>query len=643
MPARRRLILLAAAAWLAASPPAAAAPRLHPLSGSSAVVQRDRPVVVRGEADPGEYLTVRFAGAERPVRADRAGLWSVSFPAMKAGGPHRIRVTGAAGATATADDILVGDVWLCSGQSNMEFSVSQSTSGPAEARAAADPRLRLITIPQRSALTPQREVPGDVRWQRADPASVGDFSGACYFMVRDLRARQRVAVGAIDASLGGTAIRAWMSERSARAAGAEAEAQLLALYRSDPSDAAERFGELWGRWWRSRTGDAPGSEPWRASRRLAWKPMPSIAFWEQWGDPAFAAFNGVMWARHRFTLSAAQAAQPATLSLGVIDEIDHAFVNGVGVGSSHDWSTPREYPVRENLLRAGDNEILVYLRDNWAAGGFQGPAERLKLVFADRSEKALGREWAYALVAETVGEPPLPPWDTKSGIATLYNGMIAPLGAIGLKGVAWYQGESDTQSPGYDRRLAGMMHSWRDQFAKPDLPFLIVGIAGWGKAVATPIESGSARLRDEQRRAAAADAAAAFVPVVDLGDQADLHPPNKQDVGRRLALAARAVAYRRGGDIAPQPLRARRTAGGVRIEFSEPVTAEGGPPGGFELCGPTTGSCRQAGARTDGAAVVIETDARPATRVRYAWSDFPTIGLRDAARLPVPTFEMPID
>jgi sialate O-acetylesterase len=642
---KRRTLILAAA--LAATP-AAAAPKLDTLFSDHAVLQRGRPIAIWGTADPRENLTVSLDGQSVAARAGKDGRWSATLPARAAGGPYRLSVTGANNSIAAAEDVLVGDVWLCSGQSNMEFALKAALNGANEVQAANDPQVRILTVPQRTAMAPEASLPADGRWAAVSPESAADFSAACWLMVRELKRDQKVPFGAIDASWGGTRIRPWMDEAAARAGGGAEDAELLSLYRRDAPAAARSFGQQWGAWWRSRSGDAPGQEPWNASERLQWKPFPSIGFWESWGDPAFAEFNGFVWARRKVTLTAEEAKSGGTLSLGVIDDLDQSFVNGVGVGSQFSWSNPREYTLAPGVLKAGENEILVNIGDSWAFGGFQGPAERLKITLGNGIVKPLGEGWEYSVVPAAYGNSPRAPWDSHAGLSTIYNGMIAPLGSYGLTGVAWYQGEADVGLPGYNKRLAGMMTSWRRQFAAPGLPFLIVSLANFGARAAEPRASGWAELRDEQRRAAAADRHAALVVAMDLGEVADIHPPNKQELAHRLARAARALAY---GGTAPssgaEAQRARREGQGVVVEFTGVTgtlqTLSSAHASAFELCAETQASCRWAEASAQGNIVRILADGKPATRVRFAWGESPITNLYDAAMLPAGPFELPIE
>jgi sialate O-acetylesterase len=282
----------------------------------------------------------------------------------------------------------------------------------------------------------------------------------------------------------------------------------------------------------------------------------------------------------------------------------------------------------------------MFVRDNWSNGGFQGPASKIKIAFDRLGEQALGEGWEISVAPERIGEPILAPWDGQAGLGTLYNGMIAPLGALQLRGIAWYQGEADVGKAGYDRRLAAMMANWRSQFRDKDLPFLIVGLAGWGKPVAAPVESGWAALIDEQRKAVAVDKRAALVSAIDLGDWNDIHPANKQEVGRRLALAADSIVYRvPGGRVGPSVLEVKREGAAVIVRLSKPLQVLGGGQAtGFQLCS-GRGSCRFAVATVQGSDVLIGGATAADQRVRYAWADYPIVNVYDADLLPLPVFE----
>ena len=288
---------------------------------------------------------------------------------------------------------------------------------------------------------------------------------------------------------------------------------------------------------------------------------------------------------------------------------------------------------RAGVLHAGVNEILVNIFDGSGAGGFAGPAERFHLTFADGAVKPLGEGWQYS-VANVHDAPPRAPWDEAMGFSFIYNGMIAPLGDYGLSGVAWYQGESDVGAPGsYADRLAAMMATWRRQLGRPDLPFLIVSLANFGPFAIHPVESGWAALREQQRLAVARDRHAALAIAMDLGERLDIHPGNKQELGRRLARGARVLAYGSHESVGPEVARATRGPGGIVVDFSGVTGALHSWSANFvtalELCGDTPQSCRYAQGVAEGRTVRIADDGRPATRVRYGWADSPVTNLYD--------------
>lgn len=634
MLARSSLILTG---FLASS--AVAAPTISPQFGDHAVVQRGVPILIRGTAAAGEQLAVNFAGASEQATADSKGTWQATFPAHAAGGPYSIEITGSDG-TAKSVDIMVGDVWLCSGQSNMEYPLPRAM-GYGEAQAETDTNLRLAKVPHQLANVSKAYFSNSWSWNVASP-DVKDFSAACYFMVHELRASENVPIGAIDDSWGGTPIRAWMNEAAVRSSGGGEAAAAADLYRRDSAAALREFGRLWASWWRSKTGDQAGHEPWIASSRLSWKTAPSLTYWDNWG-PQWKNWIGSAWLRERVNLTAAEAKQAATLSLSAVDDLDQTFVNGMTVGGRNDPANPRSYPIPKGLLKPGENEIMVFVRNLWGQGGFTGPADKFALTFADGHTKPLTQGWEYSRIAGSVGDPPVAPWEGPSGISTIYNAMVAPLGPLQLKGVAWYQGEADVGTPGYDLRLAAWMSNWRAQFGNPNLPFLIVGLAGFGKPGSQPVESGWASLINEQRLAVERDRFAALVSAIDLGNPRDIHPSDKEEVGRRLALAAHMLVYRDGGAIGALPVSAVRQGNGLIVTFTKPLKViSSANADAFELCGSASGSCRYANARAENNKVIIALDGQPVTRIRYGWADYPIVNLYDADMLPAPVFEIPV-
>lgn len=643
-----RPALLAATALLttAMGSAALAAPKLDGLLADHAVVQRNRPIVISGEAVAGEPVTVVLAGQGAQTRAQRDGKFRVTLPPLPAGGPYDLMVMAPSGTT-PIHDVLIGDVYLCSGQSNMELPVERAQDAGGAIMGPGDDQLRLVTVAKVTANTPLDRFAQQPAWAAAGPKTIGGFSAACFYMVRELRKVAHVPIGAIHSSWGGSQIAAWMGEDAQRAVGHGAQVDLLKLYARDPAAAGRAASLDWERWWRGKTGDTPGHEPWQPDAALDWRPVPKIDFYETWGVPELQSYLGMLWYQKTVTLSAAQARQMATIAIGAIDDADRTWINGKPVGGRGGWDA-RLYTVPAGTLVAGRNVITVNVENAYATGGMPGPADAMKLTFADGSVVPLGAEWRYALAKRPGGTSPRVPWDEITGAGTIYNAMIAPLGQIGLAGVAWYQGESDTDIPGYADRIKALIAEWRRQFAAPQLPFALVSLAGFGTPATRPGESGWAQVRDDQRRVAQEDGHSAVALAIDLGDPLDIHPGEKHEIGRRLARAMGALAYSQSEPASgPQVGTASRdAAGGVTVTFTGVTgalhTRSAAQAIGFELCGADAGSCRYAVATASGDHVAIAGDGHPIARVRYAWADFPVVNLVDDAQLPAGPFELAV-
>lgn len=624
------------------------APLLHAMFQDHAVLQRDRPIRIRGVARPDAEVAVRLAGQRATTSADAAGAWEVELPPLPAGGPHVLVATSGDDRQAV-EDVLVGDVWLCSGQSNMELPVWRSLDARAEIEGAHAPTIRLFTVPQHASATPLATFAGAAHWQAVTPDTLRDFSAACFYFARELQKSVDVPMGLVSAAWGGSRIQAWISAEGLRAAGRhDAALEILATYADDPVSAAARWGRLWQGWWRTRDG-AEGDAPWdaRAGDDRHWRNAPrALGPWERWGVPELAAFDGLVWYRTAVRLTRAQAVQDARLLLGPVDETDMTFVNGRGVGSAYDPGSGRDYPLPRGLLREGDNVVAVAALDTYRAGGMSGSPGDHALHFADGSRVPLAN-WRYRVVHGDAW-PPSAPWQTAGGLTTLYNGMIAPLGRLGLRGILWYQGESNT---GDGRDYAGLLRAlrgdWRARFGA-DLPLLVVQLAAHGDPASQPQESGWAELREAQRQVAAEDPATGLAVTIDIGDRYDVHPPNKQELGRRLARVARHVVHGEAlPPSGPVPRVAQREGDAVALPFDDvggelvAYGAEG--PIGFELCGARRGSCRYARARIDGDRVILQAPSGgDFARVRYCWADNPVCTLFDASGLPAGPFEVPI-
>ena len=639
------LALSPAAPGWAQTPPVAAS--LDPMFQDHAVVQRDRPVPVWGRAEPGTRVEAALAGRTATTVTGADGRWRIDLPAIPSGVGHTLTVNAAGGTVATVSDLAAGDVFLCSGQSNMEFEVRKATNAEVEIGAANDRDLRLFSV-EHVSLPRLRTEPSRVGvWALTTPPGVRDFSAACYFLGRELRRiRPDVPIGLISAAWGGSIIEDWLDEASLRSLdGHDIPLNVLAVYADNPEEGQRQWRQISDTWWR---GNDPGTrQGWYGAgvNDRGWTAIPAEGFWEA-AAPELATFDGMVWLRTHVTLTRSQARQGATLSIGPVDDADTTWVNGRFVGGVQGWNTPREYAIAPGALRGGDNVIAVGVLDTGGGGGAWGPASDKALILADGTRIPLSTGWRYRVAAPLVdlADAPRTPWIGGSGLTTLYNGMIAPLGPWGLKGVAWYQGESNVAaSREYSTLLPALIANWRKRFETPALPFVVVQLADFGPHRARPTRSVWAELREVQRQVTGADPHAGLAVAIDIGDPYDIHSTNKQQVGRRLALETRRLAYGDPVAVSPQPTAARRENGAIVITW--PASAglwvqESDVVVGLQLCDPA-GVCDWASGRVvDGALRVEDPSATSAVLVRYCWADSPVCNLYGPDDLPATPFQI---
>ncbi|RZJ98598.1 MAG: 9-O-acetylesterase [Brevundimonas sp.] len=643
------LVLIAGGApAIAQSPSAAAAPSSVSLGqpfGDHGVLQRDKPISVWGQAAAGERVTVSLGDRSVQARADRQGQWRTSLPALPAGGPYLLTATAASGAAASARDIMVGDVFLCSGQSNMEQPLRYAVHAWNPVVTPDDAGIRLMTVTKDSDAVSQPLWRHPTAWSVATVESAAEFSATCFYFAQDLRRTERVPMGLVHDSWGGSAIQAWISEPTLRRIGGfDAKLDVLARYPTDPIGAQAQWGEVWQGWWAARSSE----QPW-LSETGQWTPVPKMTPWEQWGVPALAAFDGMVWYRTDVTLTAEQAAQGASLSLGTVDQVDQTWVNGRAVGAMGDGQ--RMYALPSGLLKAGANSIVVNVMDSWGEGGLYGPAETRAIVLADGSRVPLDAGgWRYQKV-EGAGQTdgPRAPWESLAGTTSIGNAMISPLHDYGFRAALWYQGESNTgdQPPRYEALMAGLMADWRQRLNQPDLPFLIVQLANFGPPSSEARGSGWAEVREGQRLAVQNDPHAGLAVAIDIGDRYDIHPGQKGELGKRLARAGRHVIY--GQDIVPSgawAAGATRDGSDVVVRFTDVtdhlITLSSDRVVGLELCDAAQTNCRFASGTASGETIRVAAGDGPAAVVRFCWADNPICNLTDGSELPAGPFRLTV-
>lgn len=644
-------LLLPLLTALAGSLPVRATVRLPRLVGDHMVLQRGRPLPLWGWADAGEAVTVSWRGQNYKAQTGGpAGRWAVTLPATPAGGPYELTVKGSN--TITVRDVLVGDVWLASGQSNMEWPLRDARNGAAETAAASFPRIRRLDVPNEAALSPQTDFGGS-GWQPCTPETAGSFSAVAYFFARDLHQQYQVPIGLITAEWGGTPAEAWTSAEALRRLPdfAERVGAVQALQGTIPTIQAGYDARLQA-WQNSPAGQDQGLSGGRATwadpayDAKSWATMPLPGLWET-QTAELRDYDGVVWLRREVTLTAAEAAQPATLGLARIDDQDSTWINGVVVGGTRGYFPKRRYPVPAGLLRPGRNVVAVRVVDTGSGGGVWGGAADLFLTTSART-LPLDGPWQYRVPYDVASRPAAPFPGGPSQLPTaLYNGLISPLIPYALKGVIWYQGESNADRAAQYRTLfPALIQDWRGRWQSPALPFLYVQLAGYQPPTATePVESAWAELREAQQLTLQLPATG-MATAIDLGDSTDIHPRNKQEVGRRLALQARRVAYGEKGVVDSGPVFDQLTISGntVRLTFRNPghdlvLRDTGGPYlKGFALAG----ADRQfvwAQGELQGNVIVLRSPQVPKpVAVRYAWGNMPFLNLYNREGLPAPPF-----
>jgi sialate O-acetylesterase len=628
--------------------------RLAPLFHDHAVLQRDIPIPVWGTTTPEQEVIVRLAGHAARVTASPDGTWLVRLPPLPAGGPHELVASSAAG-EARARDVLIGEVWICSGQSNMEWTLSQTPQQvpPAECDL---PQIRLLTIGTTARSGRQTQIGGG-RWAKADHTSLDGFSAVGGWFGRELHRALGVPVGLIANAWGGTRVQAWMSRDALMREPAGVDDvrsyEAFAFHVPGPGD-KPTFADWEQKMRTLDTGNAGLAQGWAAPDcdETGWltEAMPS-----RWQDLGHAS-NGVWWFRRTVTVPAGWRGRDLELSLGAVDKHDDTYVGGERVGGlswedGHStWNTPRIYRVPARLVGAdGRLVIAVRARSHVYHGGLIGPAASLKVHPVDDRADTLPlagawrsrqeQDWGIIAIPETQLQPGDP-----NAPYTLFDSRLAPLIPYAIRGAIWYQGESNTPEPEvYRTLLPAMIRDWRRAWGQGDFPFLQVQLANFMDAAEKPVRSQWAELRDAQLATLAVPATGMAV-AIDVGEAKDIHPTDKRSVGKRLARWALAEHYGCGG-VPSGPLFAGMVVeaqGRVRCRFRHAGglrTRDGKAPSHVCIAGRDR-LFVWAEARIEGETLVAWHPQVPQpAAVRYAWADNPEgCNLVNAEDLPASPF-----
>lgn len=613
------------------------------------ILQQKRPVKIWGKAQAGGVVKVTFNGKEKISVAGSDNKWNVSLDPLNAGGPFTLKVIGKD--TITINNVLVGEVWICSGQSNMSMPLNLwgNKRYDQEIIDADYPEIRLLTVKKTTSTTPSEELLTNGNWEACSPENVGEFSAVGFFFAKELYKKLKVPIGMIHSSWGGTPVEAWTPVD-----------KLIKL--NEYTDIIKSFDSykenkdrLWAEYYQridqwkkgldSLYAKKIGNILWEKQELndSEWKEMNLPGYWENAG---MKENDGIVWFRRSFNLTSDPKGKKYTLNLGGIDNQDVVYINGTIVGSHQSYDDKRVYPIGKNILHKGAHTLAVMVRDYGGNGGFAGPSEDMYLT-NDKDEKiSLSGLWKYKVLTNDPNRKI--PWssnqpDNPSRPTVLYNAMINPLISFSMRGVIWYQGEANVKrAEQYRRIFPGMINAWREKWGEGDFPFYFVQLANYKERKEMPESSDFALLREAQA-AALSLPNTGIATAIDVGEADDIHFKNKEAVGQRLALNALNMTY--GMEIpfsGPVFKNTEINGDKITVHFTHTdvglVTNDGKEPRGFSLAG-SDGKYKWANAKIVGNTVILWNDSIPKpVSVRYAWADNPDINLYNSASLPALPF-----
>ena len=619
------------------------------------VLQRDMTIPVWGTASSGGKVTVQLFNQEKSTRANSKGEWRLELKPIAAGGPYEMKIIGKD--TLAFRNVMIGEVWLCSGQSNMEMPLAgwgKVLNYEQEIASANYPNIRLLQVEHVMRNQPWKIVRSD-GWKECSPATIAEFSATAYFFGRNLYKNINVPIGLIHSSWGGTVVEAWTSAETLTKHpdfadvvtdlqnGKYAEEDFWNVYKKKLDD----WKNLVRQMIKNLGGYKHGWEKVGFSDS-AWPTMNLPTLWEKAGLDV----DGIVWFRKEIELPSSWQGRELTLYLGPINDFDVTWFNGVEVGSEANFQIPRIYKIPGKLVRAGKNVIAVQVLDIGNKGGLYGEPEELKLVKDKTETVSLTGAWKYKvdplpIDLQNLQRPPGIP-NSANRPTVLYNGMIAPLIPYAIRGAIWYQGEANAGRAYQYRSLFKMLiQDWRMHWRQGDFPFLFVQLASFMQPKPQPSDDAWAELREAQLMALSLPNTGMAV-AIDIGDARDIHPKNKQEVGRRLALIARATVYGENIEYSGPlyqsmivknnkiRLRFSHTDGGLVFKAADASETRKGE--GFAIAGADK-KFRWAKAKIDGDEIVVWHPAvsKPVA-VRYAWAANPVCNLYNKAGLPASPF-----
>ncbi|MGB8369919.1 MAG: sialate O-acetylesterase [Verrucomicrobiia bacterium] len=619
----------------------ASLPFVSPMFGDNMVLQRGKANRFWGWAKPGQAIRVEIAGQTATAVTGPDGRWQAEVKVPAPGGPYTVKITGPA-QSVVLHEVLVGDVWLCGGQSNMELGLSRTRNGDDEIKSANHPEIRLFKVQQHVSYSPTAVLQGS--WKICSPQTVAEgtgFSAVAYFFGRDLQDELHVPIGLIQDCWGGTPAESWMSPETLHQL-KDFDPLLTEIERLHAKGGPEYGSFLMH--WLDEYDMGSQSNTWAAADLddSGWKTVQVPGGFAELG---VADVPSLCWFRKEFTLPDPLPAGQAILCLGSIEKMDTAYLNGQWVGASSWVENPRVYAIKNGVLKPGRNVLAVRVFKLKPQGGFLAKPDGLRLVLGDQSVIPLAGEWKGRLSVDARPPHPLPltfeNYPTMPAI--LYEGMIQPVAPLAITGAIWYQGEANAERAyQYRTLLPAMIGDWRKLFGQGDFPFYIVSLPAFMPRRDQPGDDAWAELREAQALTAWDVKNSGLAVTVDTGDPDNIHPKDKKVVGERLALCALAREYgKKISDAGPTFTSVEHLPGALKLHFSHTeggLVVKGDKLEEFAVAGRNR-QWHWADAKVEGDSVVVSSPmVSDPQAARYAWQANPAATLYNGAGLPAVPF-----
>lgn len=597
------------------------------------VFQRDKPIKVWGKVAKQNTFEVSFAGLKKKVKPQKDGSWVVEFPSMKSGGPYQM--TFKTDTAYNLNNILIGDIWVCSGQSNMDLAMKATYNSAYELAKADNPSIRCFKVPLEISATPCSDFSSG-KWMPATFENIADISAVAYFYAKQIQQSEKVPIGIVCTSWGGSPIEAWTSMESISS---HPDFQERIKIITESQENPESFTSLLKKFntevfqWQNKIElmDSGYVQKWYKPEYVAegWQTMNAPGFWEYNGLPNY---DGIVWLRKEINIPASMTGKPLILNLEILNNYDMTWFNGVKIGTVSWDGGRRIYQIPANIVKQGKNSLVIRVENTSGNGGFSTLKESDMFIREMLGEQAvsipLAGQWLYKPSMRKNSCPSKP--QNPVGISTpscIYNAMIAPITNLSIKGFIWYQGEANASRAYQYRSLFPLLiNDWRKQFNQGDIPFLFVQLAGFGALTKDPVENNWAELRESQTMALKLSNTGMAV-AIDIGNPTDIHPTNKQEVGRRLGIESQRIAYGKP-DLRTSPLYKNMQLEGNKVIISftnaeNGLLSAGEKIGGFAIAD-NTKKFVWANVKIENDKVVVWSDKiQNPVAVRYAWTGAP--------------------